>query len=73
MSHPIDPTSPPDLDALRAAWTPINEAHRAGGRFSDGVHLRIYRCLSWMDRAAALEPSESDLAFILRMIGFNAL
>jgi hypothetical protein len=73
MSHPIDPTSPPDLDALRAAWTPINEAHRAGQRFSDGVHLRIYRCLSWMDRAAALEPAEADLAFILRMIGFNAL
>jgi hypothetical protein len=73
MNDSIDPSTPPDLESLRKVWTPINDAHRAGGRFSDGVHLRIYRCLSWMDRAAALEPAEADLAFILRMIGYNAL
>jgi len=76
MTNPTDGTGPDDLPTLadlRAAWTPINETHRAGGRFSDGVHLRIYRCLSWLDRAENLGPDEADLAFILRMIGFNAL
>ncbi len=68
-----DIANPPSLSTLRAAWVPINDAHRDGGRFSDGVHLRIYRCLSWLDRAATLEAGEADLAFILRMIGFNAL
>lgn len=65
--------SPPSIADLRTAWSPINEAHRAGGRFSDGVHLRIYRCLSWIERASDLAGDDADLAFILRMIGFNAL
>lgn len=63
----------PTLERLREAWKPLNDAHRAGRPYSDGVHLRIYRCLSWMDRAAALHSGEDDLGFILRMIGFNAL
>ncbi|MCP4069093.1 MAG: hypothetical protein GY741_12500 [Phycisphaeraceae bacterium] len=62
------------IDAIRAAWRPLNEAHRAGRRFSDGAHLRLYRCLSWADRATAAEATgDADLAFVLRMIAFNAL
>ena len=61
------------LQDLRAAWKPLNDAHRSGRRYSDGVHLRIYRCLSWADRAEALTPADPDLSFVLRTIGFNAL
>ena len=68
----MDPIS--SIDAIREAWHPLNEAHRAGRRFSDGAHLRLYRCLSWADRATAAEGAgDADLAFILRMIAFNAL
>ena len=65
------------LDLLRAAWQPLNDEHRTGRRYSDGVHLRIYRCLSWADKAAAAmsdaDSGDVDLAFILNAIAFNAL
>ena len=63
-----------DYRTLRESWTPLNQAHREGRRYSDGVHLRIYRCLSWADRAGELdETRDADLTFILKMIAFNAL
>ena len=62
------------LDTLLAAWQPINDAHRGTSRFSTGVHLRIYRCLSWAGRADQLDAeSDADLVLILRIIGFNSL
>lgn len=64
---------PPSLTVLRAAWRPLNDAHKVGRRFSDGVHLRLYRCLSWADRAETIADEDPDLAFILRMIALNAL
>lgn len=71
----MDPIT--SLEQLRAAWQPLNDTHRSGKRYSDGVHLRIYRCLSWADRAevvaATTEDGDVDLAFVLRTIGFNAL
>ena len=71
----MDPIS--SLDSLRAAWQPLNDEHREGRRYSDGVHLRIYRCLSWADRADAVaistEDGDPDLSFVMRTIGFNAL
>ena len=66
-------SDPVSLAELRDAWKPLNEIHRSGRRYSDGVHLRIYRCLSWADRAEIVAGSDEDLAFILRTIGFNAL
>ena len=71
----MPPTSPlSDFACLREAWTPINRAHRGARRYSEGVHLRIYRSLSWADRANALdERDDADFAFILKMIAFNAL
>lgn len=71
----MDPIS--SLESLRAAWQPLNDQHREGRRYSDGVHLRIYRCLSWADRADSVansaEDGDVDLSFVLRTIGFNAL
>ena len=71
----MDPIS--SLSSLRTAWQPLNDEHREGRRYSDGVHLRIYRCLSWADRAEAITNStvdgDADLSFILRTMGFNAL
>lgn len=71
----MDPIS--SLADLRAAWQPLNDDHREGRRYSDGVHLRIYRCFSWADRAEAItgstENGDADLSFMLRTIGFNAL
>ena len=67
MSEPVS------LSELRDAWKPLNEIHRSGRRYSDGVHLRIYRCLSWADQAEIVSERDEDLAFILRTIGFNAL
>ncbi len=65
------------LSLLRAAWQPLNDEHREGRRYSDGVHLRIYRCMSWADRAEAvgrsMDDGDVDLSFVLRTIGFNAL
>ena len=62
------------LALLRSGWEPLNEAHRCGNRFSTGVHLRIYRCLSWAQRAESLNPDEdADLTLILRIVGFNSL
>ncbi len=66
-------TEPPTLADLRAAWSPLNAEHKIGRRFSDGVHLRLYRCLSWADRADVLATEDPDLAFVLRMIALNAL
>ena len=38
------------------------------------MHLRIYRCLSWAQRAEELDQlGDADLTFILRIIGFNSL
>ncbi len=66
--------APSDYASLRAHWIPINRVHRGDRRYSAGVHLRIYRCLSWADRADALDETEDpDLSFILRMIAFNSL
>ena len=48
------------LERLRAAWQPLNDAHRSGRRYSDGVHLRIYRCLSWADRPEAVVATTDD-------------
>ncbi len=69
---PMDEIS--TIEAIREAWRPLNAAHRAGRRYSDGAHLRIYRSLSWATRAdEAADLNDPDLAFILRMIAFNAL
>ena len=72
---PMDSIS--SLADLREAWQPINDQHREGRRYSEGVHLRIYRCLSWADRAevvaATTDDGDVDLSFMLRTIGFNAL
>ena len=63
-----------ELPDLRSAWEPLNEAHRGESRFSSGVHLRIYRCLSWAQRADQLDAdADADLALVLRLIGFNSL
>ena len=62
------------ITAIREAWKPLNAAHREGRRYSDGAHLRIYRSLSWAERAdEAASQDDTDLAFILRMIAFNSL
>ena len=62
------------IAGLRSAWEPLNETHRGGNRYSSGVHLRIYRCLSWAQRAADLKPTEdADLVLILHIIAFNSL
>ena len=62
------------LQDLRSAWEPLNTAHRGQSRFSSGVHLRIYRCLSWAQRADTLdENADADQTLILRLVGFNSL
>ena len=72
LRMPADSIS--SLDALLSAWKPINDAHRGNNRYSTGVHLRIYRCLSWAMKAERLDiESDADLVLILRIIGFNSL
>ncbi len=67
-------SGPHAIEDLRAAWEPLNEDHRNGRRYSSGVHLRIYRCFSWLQRADALDTQDdADLAFILRTVGFNSI
>ena len=62
------------LKELMAAWRPLNDLHRAGGRYSTGVHLRLHRCFSWAQRAEASDQQEDvDVALILRSIAFNSL
>jgi hypothetical protein len=62
------------IAGLRSAWEPLNETHRGGNRYSSGVHLRIYRCLSWAQRAEILhQTDDADIALILRIVGFNSL
>ena len=62
------------IEILRAAWEPLNESHRSGRRYSSGIHLRMYRCLSWAQRAEKLDGhDDADLAFILRTVAFNSI
>ena len=62
-------------DAAPTAEQLTEKRRRIAPAFSNDVWLRIYRAISWAARAeceSAKEPADSDTAFILLWIAFNA-
>lgn len=54
------------IDTLRTQYTQQKSAH------SDDLNLRLYRALSWLDKAFA-SGNDPDVQFIMFWISFNAI